>query len=81
MNRTFRVAIVAILGVIGLFGCSSDNDKPTSAQEKKDFSGGPMPPEARKQFEESRNRGAQRQADHIAKSKADAATAAAPGTQ
>jgi hypothetical protein len=44
-----------IFVVIGLFtaGCASSDTPQVSDQVKKQFSGGPMPPDAQKKFQES----------------------------
>jgi len=44
---------------LALAGCASSGNPPAGAQVTKQFSGGPMPPEMRKQFEESREKSQQ----------------------
>ena len=59
------------VGLGALAGCSSEGH-PVTAEEKKAFLGGPMPPEARKKFEEARRQGMEAHAAAIAKAKAAA---------
>jgi hypothetical protein len=48
--RTF--IFLCVVASICVVGCDAGgNLKPTSAQDKKDFSGGPMPADARAKFE------------------------------
>jgi hypothetical protein len=73
MHNKILFGVLAVVGVCFVVGCSSpDAAAPSSAAEKKNFAGGPMPPEARKQFEESQKQGQANLADRIEKAKADA---------
>lgn len=51
-TRVLTGALI-LVGAAVLCGCSSSSEKPSTAQEKKAFMGGPMPESARKEFEAS----------------------------
>jgi len=72
MKKLILFGMLAGIGVIALCGCEPDNTKVSSEQERKAFKGGPMPPEARKLFEESQRESARLRAEKIAKGQADA---------
>jgi hypothetical protein len=65
-------AALAGIGLIVLSGCGADPNKPPTAEEKKAFSGGPMPASARKEFEEGQKKSADARAALAAKAKAAA---------
>ncbi|MDR3689647.1 MAG: hypothetical protein P4L46_09740 [Fimbriimonas sp.] len=65
-KQVISILVVGIsAGLLG--GCGSDADHRTTPQELKAFKGGPMPPEARKKFEESMRVNAKRTAEAMAK--------------
>jgi hypothetical protein len=45
--------LLFVLACLPLAGCASSDTPPVSDAVKKQFAGGPMPPDARKKFEES----------------------------
>ena len=53
MQKQISFVILASIGISILWGCGSDSDHATTKAELKNFKGGPMPPDARKKFEES----------------------------
>ena len=80
MNRRFHFIALAVAGIVVMTGCNSpDTSRPATDQEKKVFGGGPMPPEARKQFEDAQKKSAQQTAQQIAERVAKARAAAASG--
>jgi hypothetical protein len=71
MQKTILIIVGMSVGIGVLTGCSSDTHL-TTPQEKKAFLGGPMPPDARKKFEEARRKFAESRAAAIDKAKAAA---------
>jgi len=74
MQKKVLFAVLASIGLGVMVGCGSDDPKPTSSAEKKAFSGGPMPADARAKFEESQKKEQALLADRVAKGKASATT-------
>lgn len=70
MKQQVLAGLIAILGMFVLWGCAQGTVKLSTDQEKKAFAGGPMPPEARKLFEQSQQKSAQMRAERIAKIRA-----------
>jgi|GEM_PF-6943714 len=52
MTKKLLLALTVAGCVFAAIGCGSSTPA-TTAEQKKDFAGGPMPEDARKQFEES----------------------------
>jgi len=72
MQKQILITVLVGLGVSILCGCG-DGSHATTADEKKAFGGGPMPPEIRKQFEADMKKNA---ADTAAAMKAKGAASA-----
>jgi hypothetical protein len=72
MQMKILCGILAAIGISALCGCGPSGNKPTTAEEKKAFVGGPMPASARKEFEEGQKRSAEAMAALAAKAKAAA---------
>jgi len=73
MQKQILFCVVAIVGISALWGCSSDDKGPTTAADKKNFSGGEMPADARAKFEATQKQNADALADRVAKARAGAA--------
>jgi hypothetical protein len=53
MMKSVQLCFLFVLTGMAIAGCSSSETAQPSDQVKKQFSGGPMPPDAQKKFQES----------------------------